>query len=80
MTDVLLPKLGEMTEDAIVIEWLVEVGDRVLVGTPLAMVDTDKVEAEVPSPIGGTVTELRVKVDEEVAVGSPICTIEEEGT
>jgi pyruvate/2-oxoglutarate dehydrogenase complex dihydrolipoamide acyltransferase (E2) component len=39
-------------------------------------VETDKVEADLPSPIPGTVVELLVEIDDEVRVGTPVCTIE----
>lgn len=78
MTTVTLPKLGEMTEDAVLIEWLVEVGSRVEEGEPLVTVDTDKVEADVPSPVTGIVRELLANVEQELLVGAGLCTIEEE--
>jgi len=78
MTTVTLPKLGEMTEDAVLIEWLVEVGSRVTEGEPLVTVDTDKVEADVPSPVTGIVRELLAEVEQELPVGAGLCTIEEE--
>ena len=77
MTAVLVPKLGEMTAEVVMIEWYVAVGDRVEVGDPLARVETDKVEADVPAPIAGVVTLLTVEPDDEVAVGDPMCEIEE---
>lgn len=78
MMTVTLPKLGEMTEDAVLIEWLVEVGSRVEEGEPLVTVDTDKIEADVPSPITGVVRELLAEVEQELPVGAGLCTIEEE--
>ena len=78
MITVTLPKLGEMTEDAVLIDWEVAVGDRVAAGDALASVETDKVEAEVPSPVAGTITELLAEPDDELAVGAPLCTIEPE--
>ena len=77
MTAVLVPKLGEMTAEVVLIEWLVAVGDRVEVGDPLARVETDKVEVDVPAPVAGVVTHLTVGPDDEVAVGDPMCEIEE---
>ena len=51
-------------------------GDSVAVGDVLMRVETDKVEADVPSPVAGTVAELRVDIEEEVAVGAALCVIE----
>ncbi len=71
-----LPKLGDTANEVLVLEWTVAVGDAVSVGDVLMRVETDKVEADVPSPVAGTVAELRVEVEEEVAVGTAICVIE----
>lgn len=76
MITVKLPRLGEMTEEALFIEWMVAVGDIVDVGTPLALVDTDKVESDIPSPVAGRVTELFVAPEEELLVGTALCAIE----
>ena len=71
-----LPKLGDTANEVLVLEWNVAPGDSVSAGDALMRVETDKVEADVPSPVGGTVAELRVEVDDEVAVGAAICVIE----
>lgn len=78
MTAVLMPKVGEMTAEVVMIEWHVSVGDRVAVGDALATVETDKVMADVPAPVAGVVTRLAVAPDDEVAVGAEICEIEEQ--
>ncbi len=77
MSIVTVPRLGEMTEEVVLIEWLVAVGDRVAVGTPLVLVETDKVESEIPSTANGLVVELMAEEDDELAVGDPVCRIEE---
>ncbi len=79
MITVRLPRLGEMTEEALFIEWLVQVGDAVQEAAPLALVDTDKVESEIPAPVKGRIVELFVKAEDEIAVGTALCTIEPEG-
>ncbi|MCY3805778.1 MAG: hypothetical protein OXG91_04685 [bacterium] len=71
-----LPKLGDTANEVLVLEWNVAVGDAVSEGDVLMRVETDKVEADVPSPVAGTVAELRVEVEDEVEVGSAICVIE----
>ena len=58
--EVRMPRLGETVDEVVLLEWLVEVGDRVEEGAELALVETDKVETEVPSPVAGTVAELTV--------------------
>ncbi len=71
-----MPRLGETADDVVLLEWLVEVGDQVEEGAELAVVETDKVETEVPSPVAGTVAELTVPEDAEVNTGEVICVIE----
>lgn len=78
MTAVLMPRVGEMTAEVVMIEWHVSVGDRVKVGDVLATVETDKVVVDVPVPVAGVVTRLAVALDDEVAVGAEICEIEEQ--
>ena len=48
-----MPRLGETVDEVVLLEWLVEVGDQVEEGAELAVVETDKVETEVPSPVAG---------------------------
>ena len=71
-----MPRLGETVDEVVLLEWLVEVGDQVEEGTELALVETDKVETEVPSPMAGTVTEITVSEDAEVNTGEVICVLE----
>ena len=74
--EVKMPRLGETVDEVVLLEWLVEVGDQVEEGAELAVVETDKVETEVPSPVAGTVAELTVPEDVEVNTGEVICVIE----
>ena len=71
-----MPRLGETTDEVVLLEWLVEVGSQVDEGTELALVETDKVETEVPSPVAGTIAELTVPEDADVNTGDLICVIE----
>ncbi|HXQ47039.1 MAG TPA: biotin/lipoyl-containing protein [Caulobacteraceae bacterium] len=71
-----LPVLGDTTKVAVIAEWLVDVGDRVEVGTPLMSVETDKVTVEVPSPVAGTLSERLVAEQDEVPIGAPIARIQ----
>ncbi len=71
-----LPKLGDTTESVIVLEWLVKVGDTVGVGDALMRAETDKIDADVPSPIAGVVVECLVAVQNEIATGEPVAVIE----
>lgn len=73
-----MPKLGDTSDEVVVIDWLVEVGTEVAPGQPVLRVETSKVDTEVVSPLGGRVTELLVLPEEEVAVGTPIFILEGE--
>lgn len=71
-----MPKLGETVDEVLIIEWTVSVGDTVSEGDTLLRVETDKVEADLPSPVTGIVVALLVDIDDEVRVGAPVCTLE----
>ena len=71
-----MPKVGDTVNEVLVLEWLAAVGDLIAVDDPLVLVETDKAEIEVPSPVAGTLAETSVSVDEEVPTGAPICVIE----
>ena len=73
--EVTLPALGESVTEGTVTRWLVEVGDEVDVDQPLLEVSTDKVDTEVPSPVAGTVQELKVSEDETVEVGAVLALV-----
>ena len=71
-----LPRPGDTTQSALITEWAASVGDLVEVGSTLAVIETDKVTIEVPSPVAGTVLEHLAAEGDEVDVGAPICAIE----
>src|ERR1700759_661027 len=71
-----MPEMGESVTEGIVLEWHVAVGDFVNEGDTVVEVSTDKVDAEVPAPVSGTVTALLVEVDDEVPVGAPMLELE----
>ena len=75
MADVQLPQLGESVTEGIITAWLVSPGDTVTVDQPIVEISTDKVDTEIPSPVAGTVAELRAAVDETVQVGQVIAVI-----
>ncbi|WP_347350075.1 2-oxoglutarate dehydrogenase, E2 component, dihydrolipoamide succinyltransferase [Intrasporangium sp.] len=74
---VTMPALGESVTEGTVTRWLKDVGDRVEVDEPLLEVSTDKVDTEIPSPIGGTLQEILVREDETVPVGADLAVIGE---
>ena len=58
MTDVRMPELGETITQGTITRWFKEVGDTVAVSEALFEVSTEKVDAEVPSPLAGTITKI----------------------
>jgi dihydrolipoamide dehydrogenase len=74
-TEVELPQLGESVTEGVITAWLVEVGDEVEVDQPIVEISTDKVDTEIPSPVAGTVQELKAEVDDEIQVGQVIAVI-----
>ncbi|MFM8452709.1 MAG: biotin/lipoyl-containing protein, partial [Acidimicrobiaceae bacterium] len=70
-----LPQLGETVTEGTITRWLKKVGDTVAADEPLFEVSTDKVDTEVPSPVAGTVTEIRVKEGDTVPVGTVIAVV-----
>jgi pyruvate dehydrogenase E2 component (dihydrolipoamide acetyltransferase) len=64
-----LPDLGEGIHEGEVVEVLVSVGDRVIDGMPILVVETDKAATEIPSPVNGVVLEIRVKPGDVIKVG-----------
>ncbi|MCA4132741.1 2-oxoglutarate dehydrogenase, E2 component, dihydrolipoamide succinyltransferase [Arthrobacter sp. M4] len=73
--EVTLPALGESVTEGTVTRWLKSVGDNVEVDEPLLEVSTDKVDTEIPSPVAGTLLEIRVNEDETAEVGSVLAVI-----
>ncbi|HYO38143.1 MAG TPA: biotin/lipoyl-containing protein, partial [Nocardioidaceae bacterium] len=71
-TSVPLPALGESVTEGTVTRWLKQVGDSVAVDEPLLEVSTDKVDTEIPSPVAGTLLEIKADEDETVEVGAEL--------
>jgi 2-oxoglutarate dehydrogenase dihydrolipoamide succinyltransferase (E2 component) len=76
-TPVKMPRLGESVAEGTVGSWLKNEGDWVERDESLAEIITDKINAELPSPVAGRLTKILVKVDETVPVGADIALIEE---
>jgi 2-oxoglutarate dehydrogenase E2 component (dihydrolipoamide succinyltransferase) len=70
-----MPALGESVTEGTVTRWLKQVGETVEVDEPLLEVSTDKVDTEIPSPVAGTVVEIKVAEDETVPVGGDLAVI-----
>src|SRR5215472_3764626 len=76
-TPVKMPRLGESVAEGTVGSWLKNEGDWVERDESLAEIITDKINAELPSPVAGRLTKILVKADETVPVGVDIALIEE---
>ena len=75
MADITLPQLGETVTEGTITRWFKKVGDTVAADEPLFEVSTDKVDTEVPSPVAGTLTEIRVNEGDTVPVGTVIAVV-----
>ena len=78
-SEVTLPALGESVTEGTVTRWLKQVGDTVAVDEPLLEVSTDKVDTEIPSPVAGTLLEIKANEDDTVEVGAVLAVVGEEG-
>src|SRR6266478_2212879 len=75
MADVTMPQLGETVTEGTITKWFKQVGDQVKEDEVLFEVSTDKVDSEVPSPVAGYVSEIRVPEGETVDVGVVLAVI-----
>ncbi|MSO20845.1 MAG: 2-oxo acid dehydrogenase subunit E2 [Acidobacteria bacterium] len=75
-TDVLMPQMGESITEGTVTKWLKKAGDRIGKDEPLFEISTDKVDAEIPSPVSGTLSTILVKEGQTVAVQAIVAQIE----
>ncbi|MBE3559916.1 MAG: 2-oxo acid dehydrogenase subunit E2 [Ktedonobacteraceae bacterium] len=76
-TSVKMPRLGESVAEGTIGSWLKKEGDYVEKDESLAEIVTDKINAELPSPVAGRVSKILVQADETVPVGTDIALIEE---
>ena len=76
-TKVTMPQLGESVVEGTIGKWLVSVGQAVAKDEPIVEILTDKADSELPSPVAGVVTQLLAAEDDIIAVGDPICEIDE---
>ena len=76
LVDVVMPQLGESVVEGVVVKWLVAVGDLVAKDQPLLEISTDKVDAEIPSPAAGRVTQMLAEAGETVPVQTVLARIE----
>ena len=74
-TPVVMPQMGESIAEGTIVRWIKKVGDAVDRDEPLFEISTDKVDAEIPSPAAGVLTEITVNEGETVPVNSVVGTI-----
>src|SRR5919112_4925704 len=74
-TEVVMPQMGESVAEGTVVRWIKKVGDSVDRDEPLFEISTDKVDAEIPSPGAGVLTDIKVKEGETVPVNSVVAVI-----
>jgi pyruvate dehydrogenase E2 component (dihydrolipoamide acetyltransferase) len=78
-TEVVMPQMGESIAEGTITKWLKKVGDRVERDEPLFEISTDKVDAEIPSPAAGTLTDVRFKEGETVEVNTVVAVLDGNG-
>ena len=72
VVDIVMPQMGESVSEGTVLEWSVAVGEGVEADATIVEISTDKVDAEVPAPAAGTLTEILAEPGETVTVGQVI--------
>src|SRR5215210_3527492 len=75
-TEIVMPQMGESIAEGTITRWLKKVGDRVERDEPLFEISTDKVDAEIPSPAAGTLTEIKFKEGETVEVNTVVAVLD----
>jgi pyruvate dehydrogenase E2 component (dihydrolipoamide acetyltransferase) len=78
-TDVMMPQMGESVAEGTIVRWIKKVGDSVERDEPLFEISTDKVDAEIPSPVAGVITEIRAGEGQTVEVNTVVAVIGEAG-
>jgi pyruvate dehydrogenase E2 component (dihydrolipoyllysine-residue acetyltransferase) len=76
-TTVTMPQLGETVVEGTILKWLKKEGEEIGLDEPLFEISTDKVDTEVPSPVAGTVSQIKVQEGETVSVGTELAVIDD---
>ena len=74
-TDVIMPQMGESIVEGTITKWLKKPGDRVEKDEPLFEISTDKVDAEIPSPVAGMLTEIKIPEGATVGINTVVAVI-----
>jgi 2-oxoglutarate dehydrogenase E2 component (dihydrolipoamide succinyltransferase) len=75
-TEVVMPQMGESIAEGTITRWMKKVGDRVERDEPLFEISTDKVDAEIPSPAAGTLTEIRFNEGDTVEINTTVAVLD----
>src|SRR4026209_824416 len=76
---VVMPQMGESVAEGTIVRWLKKVGDAVERDEPLFEISTDKVDAEIPSPSAGVLSEVKVQEGATVPINTVVAVIDETG-
>jgi 2-oxoglutarate dehydrogenase E2 component (dihydrolipoamide succinyltransferase) len=78
-TDVIMPQMGESIFEGTITKWLKKAGDRVEKDEPLFEISTDKVDAEIPAPVAGVLSEIKFPEGATVQINAVVAVLAEEG-
>ncbi len=78
-TDVVMPQMGESIFEGTITKWLKKAGDTVEKDEPLFEISTDKVDAEIPSPVAGVLTEIKIGEGATVQINTVVAIVSEAG-
>ena len=79
-TDVVMPQMGESIFEGTITKWLKKAGDTVEKDEPLFEISTDKVDAEIPSPVAGVLSEIKVAEGATVEINTVVAVVAEQGS
>ena len=77
MADIVIPEVGESITEGTISTWYVKAGDAIAADQPLFELETDKITTDVPSPVGGVVTELLASDGDDVLIGAVVARVDE---
>jgi 2-oxoglutarate dehydrogenase E2 component (dihydrolipoamide succinyltransferase) len=78
-TPVIMPQMGESIAEGTITKWLKKVGDPIKRDEPIFEISTDKVDAEIPSPVAGTLIEIKVGEGQTVPINTVVAVVGEAG-
>jgi pyruvate dehydrogenase E2 component (dihydrolipoamide acetyltransferase) len=78
-TEVIMPQMGESIFEGTITKWFKAVGDKIAIDEPLFEISTDKVDAEIPSPVAGVLAEIRFPEGATIEVNTVVAVIGEAG-